>query len=216
MAEIIIGTIIGVIISIAVLIYIGYWVWTWLWDVLPPCCSIGCIVYVAVVLIGALVSALIPKSTADISGLKVGYLTEEAYNNGAFDESAITDEAEFAVGTPQYAVIDFTVKTTKKNDGDKWIKLYTALSDGNAVSMAIQDAPTGRVEIGESDSSHIYTYYTIPSKKKDEKTVRMILKLVPNTSGEVDLNIALWSYFTDGDNSRGNNKFSMAQGLRYW
>ena len=189
----IIGIGIGALISIAFYVFLGYWICKgigWVWKEYTGC-AIGCTVYVVISLIVGLLPLLGLRNVAVIKDFSVGYLTEDAYNHGEFDDSAITDKAEFTYGESYYAVIDFTVRTKKKNDGNESIKLSTSVSDTYALSMTIQDAPTGRVEISESNASEIVTYYTIPSKKRDERTVRVILKIVPRSSGEFSLNISI-------------------------
>ena len=134
------------------------------------------------------------KSTTDMIEIRhfsIGYLTESAYNNGNFDEASITQEAAFTVGTPQYMVIDFQIKSMEKNEGDTSVKLRTHVSDEAVLSAVIQDASTGKIEIltNEDGSKTYELLYTIPPNKKEEKNVRAILKLVPNADGEVDMDI---------------------------
>lgn len=189
----IVAEIIGILISIAFYIFLGYWIcrgigWVWREHI---GCAIGCTVYVVISIIVGLLPLLSLRNVAVVKDFSIGYLTEKAYNQGEFDDSAITGYADLRIGEPHYAVIDFKIRTKKKNDGDDSIKLSTSVSDIYALSMTIQDAPTGRVEISESNASEIDTYYTIPSKKRDERTVRVILKLVPRSAGECSLNISI-------------------------
>ena len=193
----IMGTVIGLLISLAFYIFLGYWICrgiAWFWKEYTGC-AIGCTVYVVIsVAIGLFPLISLLRSTASVSDLSVGYLTEEAYAHGEFNDSAITETADFAVGEPQYVVIDFRIKTKKKNDGNELIALYTSVSDGNALDVTIQDAPTGKIEVSENNAAEICTYYTIPSKKRDERTVRVILKIVPRYKGEYSLDIVMKGY----------------------
>ena len=121
--------------------------------------------------------------TARITDLSIGYLTESDYNGGNFSDDAIAKRANFKNGAAQYMVIDLTVKTVQKNEGEEFVEVRTYLPE-NAIGMKLESAPTGNFEIvSEDGGTAVYTYYAIYPKKGDKKTVRIILKLEPETRG---------------------------------
>lgn len=120
---------------------------------------------------------------AKITDLSIGYLTESAYNGGDFSDDAIAKKANFKNGDSQYMVIDLTIKTKQKNEGTESVEVRTYLPE-NAIGMKLESAPTGNFEIvSEDGGTAVYTYYAIYPKKGDQKTLRIILKLDPQTRG---------------------------------
>ena len=127
---------------------------------------------------------------AEITKLSVGYLSENDYNNGYFDDSAITADTALESGTPCYMVLDFKIKTLKDNVNHESVRLMTYLSDKDAILLKIQEAPTGKIEMTDDGTrSKIHAVYTLPEKKGSEKTVRMILKLLPGADCDVSFDI---------------------------
>ena len=121
--------------------------------------------------------------TARITDLSFGYLTESDYNGGNFSDDAIAKKANFKNDATQYMVIDLTVKTAQKNEGEESVEVRTYLPE-NAIVMKLESAPTGNFEIvSEDGGTAVYTYYSIYPKKGDKKTVRIILKLDPQARG---------------------------------
>ena len=123
---------------------------------------------------------------AEIPSLSVGYLTEEAYDNGNFAEDAITKTIDFSDREARYMVVDLKIKTLVANSGDRSVKITVQTSDASALYMMVQDAPTGKFEpFGNREGYHLV--YSIPTVKGEEKAVRMILKLIPSSDGQVDV-----------------------------
>lgn len=150
------------------------------------------------------------KPTARITDLSVGYLTESDYNGGNFSDDAIARKANFKNGATQYMVIDLTVKTVQKNEGEESVEVRAFLPE-NAIVMKLESAPTGNFEIvSEDGGTAVYTYYTIYPKKGDKKTVRIILKLEPETRGTDKFDILISG--TNG--TRVNGKTHKAITLR--
>ena len=127
-------------------------------------------------------------STAKVNKLSIGYLTESAYNSGRFDDSDITETPDFTVGVPQYMVIDLNIKTIKKNEGGESIEIVTSLSDSSDMELKVQEAPTGKLETSEGE---VRMFYTIPRDKRDNKTVRIILRFIPRDEGSVHFDISM-------------------------
>lgn len=132
------------------------------------------------------------SAIAEVNNISLGYLTESEYNNGDYSEESIKRTPDFTVGVPQYMVVDFKIKTLADNNGGESVKLMARPSnDYSAVNFTIQEAPTGKLETvdnGNGTSSYDL-YYTILATKDQEKSVRMILKLVPNVNGEIAFEI---------------------------
>ena len=132
------------------------------------------------------------SAPVEITGISVSYLTESAYNNGNYDDAAMTEDAVFTVGTPVYTVVEFTIRTIADNDGNVSVKIAPRLSDPAAVSLMIQEAPTGKVEsVADGDARSYELFYTAPANQFEKRTVRMILKLTPLTAGDIGLELTL-------------------------
>ena len=130
---------------------------------------------------------------AEIGNFSIGYLTEDVYNDGEFDDSDLTENVIFKNGKPQYMVVDFKIKTLADNGGRESISVVARESDSDAMRTMIEEAPTGKIETTENtDGSRSYHLtYQIPAKKKEEKICRMILKLIPINGNDVDFSISV-------------------------
>ena len=128
---------------------------------------------------------------AEITKLSVGYLTEEAYNNGNYAEEAISKTVDFSTLDARYMVVDLKVKTLIDNSGDRSVKITAQTSSASILQMMIQDAPTGKLEpFGNHEGYHLI--YSIPTAKGEERAVRMILKLIPSKNrGDVNVLISI-------------------------
>ena len=127
---------------------------------------------------------------AQITALSVGYLTENAYNNGNYYEGDISTDTAFENDTAHYMVIDLTVETLIGNWRDKSIKLSVQAQDSSALTMMVQDALTGKLErIGGEEGYHLY--YSIPARKGKEKSYRTILKLTPRLGGNTEIAVSV-------------------------
>ena len=143
------------------------------------------------------------KDNVEITGLSFGYLTESTYNNGNYSEGDITRQADFSSGAVQYMIVDFKLKTLITSTEDQSVKVEIRTSDAFALTLTVQEAPTGKFDVLENDGgSQTYNlFYMIPSNKSEEKAVRMILKLVPNTGGSVDVTVSVFG--TDQTSVKG-------------
>ena len=129
---------------------------------------------------------------AEICDFKVGYLTQSDYNDGDYSDASIMSSTIFESGVHQYMVIDFRIKTLADNGGES-VQFMMHILDRDIIKAEIEDAPTGKVENDLiSKALNITAHYNIPTKKNEEKTVRMIMKLIPiPISGEVGVNITM-------------------------
>ena len=129
---------------------------------------------------------------AEITEFSVGFLTEAAYNNGNYTESAITKTTYSSSLSASYMVIDFKIKTLN-NIENKSVKVMARVSDGLGMTVVVEDAPTGKVEpVDNPDGSKSYDLiYSLPESKDAEKSVRMILKVLPYAGGEVSVDVSI-------------------------
>ena len=67
------------------------------------------------------------------------------------------------------------------------------VSDGLGMTVVVEDAPTGKVEpVDNPDGSKSYDLiYSLPESKDAEKSVRMILKVLPYAGGEVSVDVSV-------------------------
>jgi len=170
--------------------------------------AVGAIVGILLVVLLSILgfaSCEIQKTTApvaEITELSVGYWTESDYNGGSFSEGSVTRDAVFTRDTPFYMVIDFTIRTIAASEGGESVRIAANAADSTALTTAIQEAPTGKLEAvtGEDGSKSYDLFYAVPSQKDEEKTVRMILKQTPRVSGDVAFHILV-----SGGNGRNVN-----------
>ena len=150
---------------------------------------------------------VIGDPVAQVTALSVGYLTEKDYNKGNFSDSSISSEALLTSGTPHYMVLDLNIKSLFDNDGTESFRVMTYVSDASTVGMKIQDAPTGTFEeLALNGGVRIQAYYTLPLQKNGERTVRMILKLMPVNTGAMEFDIFVFGE-SKGDVSGDFHRF---------
>ncbi len=153
----------------------------------------------SVIFILILVICLIPElrggsnPAAEITELSIGYLTESTYNNGDYAETSITENPSSTDREPQYMVIDCRIKTLVNSSEAQSLKLEVRALTDFAATVTLQEAPTGKFELveGEDGSMKFDLFYTIAANKNDEKTVRTILKLIPNVGGDTYVTISV-------------------------
>ena len=130
------------------------------------------------------------KVGAEVSNLSVRYLTQDAYNGGRYDESAIISTATFEGGQYCYMVLDFTIKALSDNDGANNLRVMAYVPERNTMAATIEEAPTGKIEETVKDGvTTIYAAYGVPTKTGESKSVRMLLRLLAVSGGEVDLDL---------------------------
>jgi len=135
---------------------------------------------------------------AEIVGLSAGYLTQSEYNNGKYSDSDIKPTTVFRSGESQYAVIDFKLRELEDNTSYESVTAQIYLSDRQAMEMNLQEAPTAKIEKDTvGNSARIQAVYMLPEKKGMEKSIRMILELVPLHEGDLMLDVFI--YVTDNE-----------------
>lgn len=135
------------------------------------------------------------KASANIYGVSVGYLKQGDYNNGKYEQSAIQASPTFTSGEACYMVLDLSFRAVGENDGSGSINVLTYMPDRGAMSVTIEEAPTGKVhEVTQNNVTSIYASFAVPPEPKESKVVRMLIRLLPISGGVVDLDI----YFTGG------------------
>ena len=141
----------------------------------------------------ALLASCGASDDAEITALSFGYLTESDYNDGSFSENAIAKQVDPVMETAYYMVIDFRIKANTNNKGKNSVKIETLVSDGLALTVAVQDAPTGNFGTEQNDdgSRSYRLFYSVPTDKQEEKSVRTILKLIPAGGGETNVTVSV-------------------------
>lgn len=135
------------------------------------------------------------KAEADIYNVSVHYLTPSDYNGGDYQDSLMTDEPSFENGAAAYMVLEFAYRATFENDGSGSLNVLTYLPDRGAISVTIEEAPTGKVqEVTQNNETFIYASFSVLPEATANKHVRMILRLLLIGGGEIGMEI----YFTGG------------------
>ena len=131
------------------------------------------------------------NADAEITALSIGYLTESAYNGGNYSEDAITENADFASNALLYMVIDLNIKALSSADKERSLDVAVSLSDAFALTVTVQEAPTGKIEsfTNEGGSLSYVLSYLLPANKGETKSGRMILKLIPNVGGKTEITV---------------------------
>ncbi|MBQ8214236.1 MAG: leucine-rich repeat domain-containing protein [Clostridia bacterium] len=132
------------------------------------------------------------QPSAKINEVSIGYLAQSKYNNGSYSEADITDTASFANGEACYMVLDFAIEAIRDHDGNQNIHVVSHLPQRGSMSVTIEEAPTGQIKEEIIDNiTTVYAAYSVPTTVGEVKTVRMLLRLLPISGGEVELKLFL-------------------------
>lgn len=155
------------------------------------------------------------NNTADASGVQssdshieitkftAGYLTEAEFISG-FEEESINEDVSFPGNENAYMVIDFTYKVQKEIESGNNITLETLFPGRGVLDITIEQAPTSGIEeIESTDGTHLSTAFRLQEGVGETKSVRVILRLMPISGGEVAFRLMLGA--TDGIGISGAN-----------
>jgi len=133
------------------------------------------------------------SADAEITALSIGYLTENAYNNGNYSEESITANADFTSNSLLYMVVDMNIKALADNGGDLFVDVAVHASDAFVLTLTLQEVPTGKIESVDNNGGSLsyHLSYSVPAKKNEIKNAKMILKLIPNVGGNADVTISV-------------------------
>ncbi len=131
-----------------------------------------------------------PSQTVDVSDFSIGYISDSDYNWGDYSESAIRPSIDLSGGENGYLVLDFTFAHGSKNHNAEYINLIAGTSHRDIVSITVEEAPTSKItEKVTSKGTTLLTSFSIP--EKGEKSVRVIIRLMPLSDGVSAINLAL-------------------------
>ncbi|MBE6635401.1 MAG: leucine-rich repeat domain-containing protein [Ruminococcaceae bacterium] len=126
----------------------------------------------------------------DISEFSVGYISDADYNWGDYSESAIKSSIDLSGGDNGYLVLDFTFAHGSRNHNAEYINLIAGTSHRDIVSITVEEAPTSDItEKVTAKGTTLLTTFSIPDE--GEKSVRVIIRLMPLSDGVSAINLAL-------------------------
>ncbi|MBE6635635.1 MAG: leucine-rich repeat domain-containing protein [Ruminococcaceae bacterium] len=138
------------------------------------------------------------QSDIEINEFSAGYLTESEYNYGEFSDSDITQDIVFKNGEIGYMIVDFSYTLLQDMDDGSYICFDTFFPGRGVLDITIEDAPTSDTEEYEqTNGTTLSTRFSLRSEVGAMKSVRVILRLLPVSGGEVPFSLNL----TAGDRS---------------
>ncbi len=132
------------------------------------------------------VGSVIEGAEVSVDGMQVGYLTEEAYQDGGFEDADMTKTLTATPGEPSYMVLDVTFTARQKNEGDLSANCHIGFPGLKEGGITIEAAPTTNIKMAERNGVYdVCATYSIPQEKNGEKNVRMVLRInTPEDVGE--------------------------------
>ena len=113
-----------------------------------------------------------------VDDMTVGYLTEENYNDGDFEDEKITATPNFETDQPVYLVLGVDLSTKQENEGDLVLTVHINFPGLSKDGITVEAAPTIDIKMNERNGIlDVCTIYKIPQEKDGVKNVRMILRI---------------------------------------
>jgi len=129
----------------------------------------------------------------DITDFTIGYLTEDDYNDGEFDDEKITSDIELDNTKVGFMVIDFSYALLTHIGKDEPITLtvtFPGEHDFDIIPTEFpKDADTERVE--SENETKISITFVMPCYAGDSDSKRIVLRLIPITGGNVTVDLQL-------------------------
>lgn len=130
--------------------------------------------------------------SAEVSVFSVGYLSQSAYADGNYEESAIQDAPTFENGECSYMVLDLAFVPGADNDGKHQLKALIYVPGRGKLDVKIEDAPTSTTQKTVTPGGMtLSASFAIPQTAGQEKTVRVLVRLLPISGGEIELGLFL-------------------------
>ena len=146
-------------------------------------------------------------SDVEFNTFTVGYLSEELYNDGVFDDAAISDSIAFDDENNGYMIIDFSYTLIRDIGNRHSLYLETLFPGRGVLDITIADAPTsGITETESTNGTTLSTKFTMPTTAGDKKSVRVVLRLMPLSGGDVTFMLTLKT--ESGIKQSGNSSIS--------
>lgn len=130
------------------------------------------------VLLESPVGSIADGAEVSVDGIKAGYLTEETYRDGGFEDADMTDTPVVTPGAPSYMVLDLLMTARQKNEGDQTVSCHVGFPGLFEGGITVEAAPTTNIKMVERNGVlDVCTTYSIPQEKNGQKTVRMVLRM---------------------------------------
>lgn len=127
-----------------------------------------------------------------VDGFSVRYLTQAAYEDGVYTEEDIVDTAAISGGDNCYAVVDLAYTVKNDNDGSGFFNVLAYIPGRGVLDVTVESAPTSRVtEIDTTGGIAVSASFAIPPTADQQKTVRLLLRLLPVSGGDAEMDIFL-------------------------
>ncbi len=130
----------------------------------------------------------------NINSFTMGYLTEELYNEGDFEEDGITESIDLTDGKRGYMVVDFSYTVLREIEIGRHIFLETVFPGRGVIDLTIEEAPTSGVEeIDSTSGTTVKAGFTIRGAVGETNSVRVIMRLLPISGGDIFFELKLTS-----------------------
>jgi len=128
----------------------------------------------------------------EINSFTLGYLTEELYNEGVFNDNSLTETIDLTNGQTGYMVVDFSYTVLREIDSGRHIFLETFFPGRGVIDLTIEEAPTSVVrEIESTSGTTVKAGFTIRGAVGETNSVRVIMRLLPLSGGEIFFELKL-------------------------
>lgn len=130
--------------------------------------------------------------SVSVDSMKVGFLTEEAYNNGDFAEANITATPKSEMGAPTYMILDMAFSAREDNEGEFDLCCHVCFDLRTVEDVTVEAAPTNKTaKESMGDVLDVCMTYSIPPARDGQKSVRMILRVAAPNVEEAGMHLYL-------------------------
>ncbi|MBO5287531.1 MAG: leucine-rich repeat domain-containing protein [Clostridia bacterium] len=149
---------------------------------------IATILSLAVLLISILlISSCSPGATYKdviVNRFDLGFLNEEDYNGGDFDESKVVKSLTLDGDTNSYMVINISYTLEDDLGEDKSFRFYIRFENPKILDVVVEEAPTSNISEKIEDGKQIIeASFSLPEKAQESRDMRIILRLMPLREG---------------------------------
>ncbi len=139
-------------------------------------------------------ATLAAKTSYNVSvdSVSIRYLTQDAYADGVYTEEDLVSAPSLSGGDNCYAVVDLSYTATNENDGDQYFNVLAYIPGRGVLDVTVEAAPTSRVtELNTTGGIAVSAAFSVPRAEGEQKTVRLLLRLLPVSGGDAEMDIFL-------------------------
>lgn len=127
------------------------------------------------------------------------YTSAEECPNGNITDANLHTYSSFTVNSTYYVVVDFTISSFEMADWENSFNASVKVSPSTVIDVTLEEAATGNFTQEEEDNGiNITTTYSIPEDRTQERTYRIVVRLIYNEIGYVNIGLV---FYGDGEDS---------------